>query len=98
MLLKSGAVLGRVVVVLVVCIKIRFVVCRLKKHRVTRYLWRKIAHVLSVCVVLVVQKREAMHVPNVVVKCLGSVCSVEKSLLDGISVVLGVVITCLHMI
>ena len=54
MLLKSGAVLGRVVVVLVVCVKIRFVVCRLKKHRVTRYLWRKIAHVLSVCVVLVV--------------------------------------------
>ena len=54
MLLKSRAVLGRVVVVLVVCMEIRFVVCRLKKHCVTRYLWQNIAHVLSVCVVLVV--------------------------------------------
>ena len=39
-----------------------------------------------------------MHVPNVVVKCLGSVCSVERSLLDEISIVVGVVMTCLHMI
>ena len=39
-----------------------------------------------------------MHVPNVVAKRLGSLCSVGKSLLDEIGIVLGVVMTCLHMI
>ena len=39
-----------------------------------------------------------MHVPNVVANRLGSVCSMEKSLLDEIRIVLGVVMTCLHMI
>ena len=55
MLLNSGAMLGSVVLVmLVVCVVISFVVWRCKKQRVTRYLWRKIAHVQSVCVMLVV--------------------------------------------
>ena len=85
-------------VVSVVCVGIRFLVCRLKKHRMTRYLRRRVAHVLSVCVVLVVSRRKAMHVPNVVVKRLGNVCNVGKSLLDEISIVLIVVMTFLHMI
>ena len=55
MLLKNGAMVGSVVLVmLVACVLISFVVWRCKKQRVTRYLWRKIAHVQSVCVVLVV--------------------------------------------
>ena len=97
--LKSEVVRGKNVAVrLVVCVEISFVVCRSKKYRVTRYLWRKVAHVLSVCVMLIGRRRKAMHVPNVVVKRLGSVCSVEKSSWDEISIVLSVVMTFLHMI
>ncbi len=59
-----------------------------------------IAHVLSVIIVvpLVVGKRKAVHVPNVVVRSTDNVYSVVRSLLVLISIVVVVVMTCLHMI
>ncbi len=95
MSLKSEAVLGNVIWKV-----ISFLGWKLKKRLATRHLWLMIAHVLSVIIVvpLVVGKRKVVHVPNVVVRSTDNVYSVVRSLLVLISIVVVVVMTCLHMI
>ena len=65
------------------------------------HLWLRVAHVLEVVlvvVVLVLLKREVVHVPTRRVNVLGSVYSVELSLLVVLITVKIVMITCLQMI
>ena len=72
---------------------------------ITRYrmihLWLRVAHILEVVlvvVVLVLLKREVVHVPTRRVNVLGSVYSVVLSLLVVIIIVRVVMMRCLHII